>query len=365
MSSSEIDQNLVPEEPATQLYFPPQNERQLTIRAILVGCLVGSIVSCTNIYIGLKIGWAFGASIISAVLGFSFFAVINRKLTVLETNIAQTAGSAAGYMSSAAGLLAPIPAMAMLGFEYSWEALMVWAVSVAFLGVFFAVPLRRQMVDVDQLRFPTGTATAETILAMYSDAAEAIAKARALLIFGVLAAFFTVSYHFNPQLEKPPIDEWLPAIPFLATAAAWGFSVYLGPSLFGAGFLIGPRVVFSLVLGAVLGWAVLGPISQQSGWAPGAIMSYKDGPRGWILWPGVALMVAEALGALAFSWRTFVNALTMPVAKNLEGVDTADPNAIPNSWWIGGLIGGSLFAVIMTQTVFGIPWYLGLIAIAI
>ena len=68
MSSSEIDQNLVPEEPATQLYFPPQNERQLTIRAILVGCLVGSIVSCTNIYIGLKIGWAFGASIISAVL---------------------------------------------------------------------------------------------------------------------------------------------------------------------------------------------------------------------------------------------------------------------------------------------------------
>ncbi|HBN76229.1 MAG TPA: hypothetical protein DD473_10500, partial [Planctomycetaceae bacterium] len=173
------------------------------------------------------------ASIISAVLGFSIFSLLNRKLSVLETNIAQTSGSAAGYMSSAAGLLAPIPAMMLLGYNFSWYALMMWSVSVAFLGVFFAVPLRRQVIDVDKLRFPTGTATAETILAMYGDAADALAKARVLVIAGICAGIFTLAYHFVPELEQPPIHEWewVPGVAYLAIAAAWGFKVYLGPSL--------------------------------------------------------------------------------------------------------------------------------------
>ena len=96
-------------------YNPTPGEAQLTGRAVLVGCLVGSVVSCTNIYIGLKIGWTFGASIISAVLGYSLFTLLGRRLTVLETNITQTAGSAAGSMASAAGLVAPIPALALAG----------------------------------------------------------------------------------------------------------------------------------------------------------------------------------------------------------------------------------------------------------
>ncbi len=189
-------------------YTPAPGEAQLTARAVIVGCLVGSVVSCTNIYIGLKIGWTFGASIISAVLGFSLFSLLGslgkaRRLSVLETNITQTAGSAAGSMASAAGLVAAIPAMELLGFEISWPALMIWSLAVAFLGVFFAVPLRRQMVEVDKLRFPTGTATAETILAMASDAGDALLKARVLLWSGLGAGLFTLAYHFVPQPESP------------------------------------------------------------------------------------------------------------------------------------------------------------------
>ncbi len=351
-----------------QLYFPPAGERQLTARAVITGCIVGSVVSCTNIYIGLKIGWTFGASIISAVLAFSLFSMFQSRLSILETNIAQTAGSAAGYMSSAAGLLAPIPAMALLGYEFHWSALMLWAVSVAFLGVFFAVPLRRQVVEVDKLRFPTGTATAETILAMYGDAAEALAKARILILAGVFAGLFALSYHFFPILEKPQIHTWpvLSGISFLAVAASWGFEVYLGPSLMGAGFLIGPRVVLSLVGGAILGWGILGPLSQQMGWAPGDVMNYEDGPRGWLLWPGVALMVSEALMALVLSWKTFVNALTMPVIRNLDTEEgDTEPTHIPNSWWIGGLIAGSILTTFITYGVFSIPPYQTLIAIAL
>ncbi|MBR9804093.1 OPT family oligopeptide transporter [bacterium] len=368
------------DDPNVQLYQPEPNERQLTWRAVLSGCLIGSVVSCTNIYVGLKIGWAFGASIISAVLSFSLFSVINglfpdvRRLSTLETNIAQTAGSSAGYMSSAAGLLAPIPALMLLGVYFDWQTLLVWSVSVAFLGVFFAVPLRRQMIDVDNLKFPTGTATAATIMAMYGDARDAIAKARMLLISAIAAGIFKLAVHFVPQLESPPLHEWFDfqmfGVPVLATLAAWTFTVYLGPSLLGAGFLIGPRVVLSLLLGAILSWGVLGPLSQQNGWAPGGVMSYADGPRGWLLWPGVALMVSEGLATLAFSWKTFVNALTMStrMVQHAGEGDVAEEqsnNAIPNSWWIGGLIAGSLLTMLIAHSVFEIPWYLTILAIVL
>ena len=352
----------MPDSKADPNYTPAPGEAQLTARAVIVGCLVGSVVSCTNIYIGLKIGWTFGASIISAVLSFSVFAIVNRRLSVLETNIAQTSGSASGQMSTAAGLVAPIPAMTLLGHDIPWPSLVLWSLAVAFLGVFFAVPLRRQVVEIDKLRFPTGTATAETILAMFSKADEALAKARVLIWSGVIAGLFTLAYHFVPQLESPPIEEWL-NIGFITLAATWTFKVYLGPSLLGAGILIGPRVVLSLVAGAVIAWAVMGPIAQARGWATGDVMSYKDGPRGWLLWPGVALMVSEALTALALSWRTFVRALKMPA--QLDTADSTDNRQIPNSWWIGGLAAGSLLTMVIAYFVFGIPWYLTLVAIAL
>ncbi|MCO6044383.1 OPT/YSL family transporter [Aeoliella sp. ICT_H6.2] len=353
----------LPEEPVQDERQQWADGPQLTFRAIVTGCLVGSIIACTNIYIGLKIGWTFGASIISAVLGFSFFAVINDRLSVMETNIAQTSGSAAGSMASAAGLVAAIPAMQLMGYQITWWELMLWSLAVAFLGVFFAVPLRRQMVLVDQLKFPTGTATAETITAMYSEASVAIAKARVLLFAGLFAGLFTLAYYFVPELEQPPIAEWT-GVAVLATMSAWGFKVYLGPALLGAGFLIGPRVVLSLLGGAIIGWGILGPFAQSQGWAPGEVNSYSDGPRGWILWPGVALMVSEALASVAFSWRTFIRAL-QGVAAAAEGGSDDSAESIPNMWWIIGLAIGSLLTMVIAQLVFGIAWYFSLLAIAL
>jgi uncharacterized oligopeptide transporter (OPT) family protein len=343
-------------------YTPMPGEAQMTARAVIAGCLTGGVVAGTNIYIGLKIGWSFGASIIAAVLSYAAFAVIGRRLSVLETNIAQTAGAAAGGMAGAAGLLSVIPAMELIGHEFTWTTLILWAVSVSFLGVFFAVPLRRQFIEMDKLRFPTGTATAATILSMNSEAGDAIAKAKALIWATVAAGLFKLASHFVPQVETPPIEQWL-GIGALVTAAAWGFSQYLGPSLLGAGFLMGPRVVLSLMFGAVLSWGVLGPLAQSLGWAPGKIMSFSDGPRGWILWPGVALMVSEALMALALSWRTFARAFRFsPTSQTNSG---GDPERIPDSWWIGGLVAGSLVTIVISSSAFNIAWYETLVAIAL
>ena len=358
-----------------QLYTPAPDELQLTVRAVLIGCALGGVVCAMNIYFGLRTGWSIGGSLIAAILSFSLFRSLQsmipgmKPFSALETNIAQTAGSAAGSMTSAAGLLAAIPAMGMLGYQLSYLELTLWAASVAWLGVFYAVPLRRQMVLVERLRFPTGTATAQTILAMYSEGGDAEKKSRVLIGFGLAAAGFTiVAFFLNDvfgivDIGHPPIETWLP-IGALAVAAAYGFSLLISPLMFGAGILIGPRVAISLLLGAVLSWGVVAPFVEAQGWVdPEKTMSYATGARGWILWPGVAIMVSDALTSLAMSWRTILNTFTGTSATGEAAADTSS-DEIPNSWWIGGLAVASLGTVVSSNYLFGIHPGLTILAVA-
>jgi uncharacterized oligopeptide transporter (OPT) family protein len=347
-------------EPESEIKYTPQpGEAQLTWRAVIVGSLMGSIVACTNIYIGLKLGWAFGAAIVSAVLSYSLFAALNKKLSILETNIAQAAGSTAGYMSSSTGLLSAIPAMMLLEYKVSFVGVILWGCVVTLLGIFFAVPLRRQYVEIEKLRFPEGTAAAETILAMASEAGDALLKSRMLIGSAALAGLLLLFTYFY-ELEHLPLERWT-GIAAVGTATAWGFHVSLGGSFLGAGMLMGPRVVFSLLAGAITGWAILAPIAQSNGWSPGVVMSYADGPRGWILWPGVAVLVSESLTSLALSWRTFAKTFTTRVA--LGEKSTANTELIPNSWWIGGILVASPVLMVIADYYYNIPWYLTLVAI--
>ena len=356
-----------------QLYVPHEGEQQLTLRAVLAGCALGGIVTAMNLYLGLKIGWSIGGSLMAAILGFAFFAMLKPKkpYTVLEANITQTAGSGAGSMASAAGLLAPIPAMKMLGHEIPTWGLFVWAAAVAYLGVMFAVPLRRQYVVIEKLRFPTGTATANTIIAMFASAGESLKKAKILTYVGVLSFIYIVSAHFIPELETPPIHQWL-GLSALGVAALWGFKIAISPMLFGVGLLVGPRIGFSIFLGSIVGWAVLGVYAYSEGWAPlenpMRIFDKESGlwgVRGWILWTGVAIMVADAMTSLALSWKTFITAFKGTKdamgSKNTQPVDKSQ--LIPNSWWMWGLLASSVVTTIVADHVFAIPPYLSIIAI--
>ena len=47
------------------------------------------------------------------------------------------------------------------------------------------------------------------------------------------------------------------------------------------------------------GYAILGPYARGQGWAPGAIMDWKDGATGWILWVSLAIMLGDSLTSLS------------------------------------------------------------------
>jgi putative OPT family oligopeptide transporter len=162
--------------------------RQLTLRAIVTGMLLGAIMSISNLYVGLKTGWGLGVTITASIIAFAVFKALealvprykNAPFSILENNTMASAASAAGYMSSA-GLVSAIPALYLTtGRLLEWWEMMAWLAAVSVLGVFMAVPLKRQLINIDQLPFPSGIATAETLKSMHSSGAEAMLKARSL-----------------------------------------------------------------------------------------------------------------------------------------------------------------------------------------
>ena len=52
--------------------------RQLTWRAVIMGSLLGGVLSLTNLYIGLKAGWGFGVAITACILSYAIWTTLHR-----------------------------------------------------------------------------------------------------------------------------------------------------------------------------------------------------------------------------------------------------------------------------------------------
>ena len=57
---------------------------QLTWRAVLIGSCLGSVLSLTNLYIGLKAGWGFGVAITACILSYAIWT------SLLKVGLART-----------------------------------------------------------------------------------------------------------------------------------------------------------------------------------------------------------------------------------------------------------------------------------
>ncbi len=86
----------------------------------------------------------------AAIIAIGVFKIISpvTPFSKYETCLAVTAASSAGTMTSTAGLVSSIPALKLLGHSYTVWELFAWALAVAYFGVYFAVPLRRQVTCI-------------------------------------------------------------------------------------------------------------------------------------------------------------------------------------------------------------------------
>lgn len=107
-----------------------------------------------------------------------------------------------------AGFVAGIPAMYKLGLMTTPKgdaaALVLFTISAAFYGLFFAVPLRKHFVVNQDLPFPTPRATATTIISLHNSLGgekEAMKKAKWMAIWFAIAFIWTLIAHWVPFFD--------------------------------------------------------------------------------------------------------------------------------------------------------------------
>ncbi|MBW8305184.1 MAG: oligopeptide transporter, OPT family, partial [Brevundimonas sp.] len=134
---------------------------ELTLRALVLGCLLAVVFTAANTYLGLKVGLTFASAIPAAVISMAILRMF-KDSTIWENMTVQTVASVGGAMSS---IIFVLPGLVMVGWwlEFPfWESVLI-CVFGGVLGVTFSIPLRRALVVEANLPYPEGVAAAEVL----------------------------------------------------------------------------------------------------------------------------------------------------------------------------------------------------------
>lgn len=381
-------------------YIPDEAQLpEFSLRAVLMGVVLGMIFGASSMYLVLKVGLTVSASIPVAVIAITLFRM-TKKLggqdsSILENSITQTAGSAGE--SIAFGLGVTMPAILILGFDLEISRVMLVGVLGGLLGILMMIPMRRTMIVAQhkELKFPEGTACAEVLKAAATESSRAAAglirpgdaaaneaelkadNKRALIIFGgfgIGLLYKCINVAFKGWKDTPNFI-------FGAPLNAGSIGAEVSPELLGVGYIIGPRIASVMAAGGVMSYLLLIPMIKFFGdaltvpVAPGLQLISEMGPdqiRGaYVLYIGAGAVATGGLVSLVRAMPTIWRSLTAGLAGlSIKGINAANtgagnnntPTAVPRTdqdipmKWV--LIGG---LVIITAITLATPLHMNLL----
>ncbi len=323
---------------------------ELTVKAVVLGCVLSVVLSAANAYLGLKVGMTVSASIPAAVLSMAILSMFP-KHNVLENNLVQTSASAGE--SLAAGVIFTIPALVMLGF---WAQFDFWTVTMisgigGILGVLFTIPLRRALIVPGELQFPEGVATA-AVLRTGNNGGSGSLKRIALGALG--GALF--------KLGQAGLNVWTSTTEIAARVG--GTVVYFGsdlsPALVSVGYIVRLNIAALVFMGGFISWYIAIPIY---------FMLYGDAYAGkeaaeaaWEIWNtrirylGVGAMVVGGLWALVSLRSALVTGIMSGIEAVRERKQQGEVDAkeldLPMNWVLAAICAGvvPLFALYYSVT---------------
>ncbi len=357
------------------------NMPQLTLRSALTGMILGSVLSLTNLYVGIRTGWQLGVGITSVILSFGMFKLLSKiglgkEMTILENNAMQSIATSAGYM--AGPLVTSIPAyMLVTGNVVPAMQVFWWSIAISLLGVLFAFPLKKRFINEEQLPFPEGYAAAVVMDGLHGGgeggAKDGLFKAK-VLGMGAAASSFIELWRNEKLMHtirlgflKLP-DNWddfvykffTPKIlgtPLKDLTITWDTSIVM----MATGGIMGTKTAISLFVGAVINYFLLAPMLIHSGIIAGA--GFKSISM-WSLWCGVAMMTTSSLYAFLSKPEMILQAFSgLSKKKGQKSKDVLADIELPI--WVS-LVGVPIVGIVMAwmaHSFFGVQYWMGLIAV--
>ncbi len=344
-----------PATPAVQ----PAPHRELTARAVAIAMLVAALMGAAEPTVVLRIGYGPNMSVVSAFLGFILISVIGkltrRRGTRFETNLVQTAGTAAasgvGFMAVVLAAIDMLNQRGLMNLHLTGLQIFAWLAPAGLLGVLLAVPLRKHYIDQENLTFADGTAAGETLLVLDEGPKQAGPRVAALGIGGAISVGLT--------LMRQALG-WIPeafAFRFLTPhAEALRVGTEVGVLSLGAGMLVGLRVTLSMALGMVLAWIVAPERLLARGLVPE--LTFNAVLQRWIMWPATGLMVAGGLTALVLKWKVIAKTF-----HGLSGKEADTSGDFPMRWVIWGALACAVVLAAVQKISLGFPLWLSAVSV--
>lgn len=329
--------------------------RELTFAAVFLGVIQGVVLNLAFVYAALKLGFSIGGSTVAAIMGYALLRGVYKKGTSIENNINQTIAS--GINTAGTGIVFTLPALFMLNAMWAkngeatisftpWPFIIA-GIAGSIIGVVLIIPLRKQMIDLDRLRFPSGVAVTTII----RSGATGMGKAKILGMGFLIAALwkiFITYVHVPGIIEHEELNLTLNGlIPIPEYLAPY---LYLSLMNVAAGLLAG-RGGLSFFAGGLLAWWVVSPAAVSMGWVPLTEAGVADSGfiYGKMLRPlGIGALMGGALMGVVMTFPAIKGAMVslMQASKiaKLEGGGQSDE--MP--FWV--LIAGLIAAVVLFFT---------------
>jgi putative OPT family oligopeptide transporter len=232
---------------------PGESVVEFTLKAVVVGVLLGLVFGAANAYLGLRVGLTVSASIPAAVMTVAVFRLLQQPSTLLEANLSQTIASAS--TSLATGTIFTIPALFLWGTIPPYLQVVVLAFLGGLLGLAAMIPLRRLLIVQGQreLPYPEGAACAEVLRASVAGGGQAVRQSR--WIFRGIAVGAAVKILISLLFVMP--EELRLALPVLPRAE---LALEVAPALIGVGYILGYRMAAVCVAGALISSVMITPL---------------------------------------------------------------------------------------------------------
>ena len=261
--------------PTSHRPFVPENVhmKEFTVRAVVLGLIMTVVLGAANAYLGLHAGQTIAATYPAAVIGMAVLRAFKGS-TILEENIARTAGSIGE--SVAAGAIFTLPAFLMSGSWTSFDPAHAYWKSTALtltggvLGVLFVSLVRRALVEDPTLPFPESVAAAEIHKAGQRGADAARYLFWSIGIGTLVQALGEIAMYAVDKNFILRIGELGKTFVRLGTSNTRNVlqtgalttiaAPTVSPALIGVGYVIGPELAALNFSGSILAWGVLVPL---------------------------------------------------------------------------------------------------------
>jgi OPT family oligopeptide transporter len=130
---------------------------------------------------------------------------------------------------------------------------------------------------------------------------------------------------------------------------------------------MGWKTAWSMLLGAILNYAVLAPWMAQLGAIDTSNLSYRA-IMSWSTWAGASIMVSSGLFSFFLQWKTIANSLKRLRASVMNRMahherNPMDDIEVPVSWFLIGTLVSGIGSITVLYFAFGTSVWIGILAI--